>query len=125
MLGNMLHEHLKENELSIRAAAREIGVAHSTLGRLLDGETIDFDTYIQVCDWLNLSPADMLHSEGKIGSMSEIASRMAIILQTSPSLAQVFDEVTQKYRNGKISIDTVKDIVAYAGYRLGIDEMED
>nr|MBN1228913.1 helix-turn-helix transcriptional regulator [Anaerolineae bacterium] len=113
----------KEN-LSARKTAQEIGVAHTTITRILNNENIDLQTYQQVCTWLGVNPADLLHQEGKLDEVSEVAARMTALLELSPSLKQVFEEVIAKYQDGTVSMDTVKDIMAYAAYRLGLDEAD-
>jgi len=61
---------------------------------------------------------------GKLDEVSELAANLTSLLSLSPSLKQVFGEVIAKYQDGTVSLDTVKDIMAYAAYRLGLDEAD-
>jgi len=118
MLSDLVAQKLQKDHLSVRRAAAGIGIAHTTLNRILQSEEIDLETYKRVCGWLGISPADALHAEGKLGTMSELAAQLAVLVEASPSLAAIFQEVLTKQQAGAISMETVNELVQYAGYRL-------
>lgn len=121
MLGDLVEERLKERNLSVRKAAERIGIAHTTLTRVIEGHDVDLSTLVSVCRWLGVNPADVLHAEGQLDPRSELASSIAVLVQASPSLTPVFEEILHKFQDGSISSDTVDDLVRYAAYRLDID----
>ena len=120
MLSELIRTRIEDQNLSIREAARQIGLAHTTLARIIEGEPIDLTTYIRACEWLRVNAADVLHSEGKIGTRSEVAAGVASIIRASPSLEPIFEEIVAKFEAGEISSDTVNDLIKYAAYRLGL-----
>lgn len=46
----------KRGSKGLRALATEIGVSASTLSRIEQGNLPDIDTYLSLCDWLEVSP---------------------------------------------------------------------
>lgn len=42
----------KIKKLSLRAAAKEIGISPATLSRIENGNKPDIDSFCQICDWL-------------------------------------------------------------------------
>lgn len=125
MLAGLLRRKLEKEGISVREASRQIGIAHTTLARVLEGESLDLSTVMAVSRWIGVSPADVLHGEGKLGSLSELSAQVATLLQASPRLGAIFDELLRKFEEGVVSSDTVEDIIAYATYRLGMDMRED
>jgi len=53
MLAHMLQDTMTKENLSVRKAAQEIGISHSTITRILNNDNIDLQTYQQVCTWAN------------------------------------------------------------------------
>jgi transcriptional regulator with XRE-family HTH domain len=51
----------KRGARSLRSVARELkGISLSTLSRLENGKNPDTDTFLQICDWLGVSPDDFI-----------------------------------------------------------------
>lgn len=50
----------RRGALGIRAAAAEVGVGPATLSRIENGQMPDLQTFVRVCRWLELDPADFL-----------------------------------------------------------------
>ena len=118
----LLEDGLKERGKSVRAAAREIGVTHTTLMRVEEGGTVDLDTLIKICGWLGVQPASVLNAEG-IGA-DTLAAQIAAVLETDPRLAKVFSEAMARILSGAMQPDTLRDLANYAAYRLGVTEVE-
>ncbi|MCL4561890.1 MAG: helix-turn-helix transcriptional regulator [Chloroflexi bacterium] len=122
MLKELMDRKMKEEKLSLRKAGAQIGVAHTTIARILAGEAVDMPTMISVCNWLGVSPSNILGSEG-LGNQA-VASKLASILEKQPKLAEVFKEAMQRLDAGLIPEQVVSDLVAYAAYRMGLEEKE-
>ena len=120
MLSELVKTRLEKDGLSAREAARQIGLAHTTVARIIGGEQIDLSTYIQTCNWLRVNPADVLKSEGKLQGRSKIAAGVASLIQVSPSLEPIFEEIVTKFEAGEVTIDIVNDLIHYAAFRLGV-----
>jgi len=122
LLVKMLDDKMRQRNLSLREAGKEIGVSHTTISRILQGQAADIDTLIDMCKWLGISPSEVLDSnvEGSRG----LGSRIATILEANPKLALVFEEAIGRLEKGEITPQTIDDLIAYMSYRLGLDKKE-
>ncbi len=115
----LLEDEMHKRKLSLRDAGKEIGVAHTTLARILDGYPADIDTLVKICAWMGISPDTVLNSEGPVEN-DALASQIAAVLETEPALRNVFREALSRMLEGKTSPETVRDLIRYASWRLGI-----
>ncbi len=120
ILSELVREKLSAGRLSDRAAAREIGVSPTTIGRLLKGEDIDVETLIKVCRWLKVAPASMLNSY----EPDHLADSIAAIIEVNPRLTGVLAELTDKIRAGELSPALLRDVIAYAAYKLDLEVLD-
>ncbi len=121
-ISRMLKEAQKENNLSVRQMAEEIGVANTTLHRAMDGSQFpDIQTFIKVANWLGVSPASLINAEVEEVVPDTLAARIAIVLQQEPRLAEVFGEAMERVINEEMDPDTLRDLAAYAAYRLNLE----
>lgn len=44
----------KRGNLGLRSAAKEIGISAPTLSRIEQGNLPDIETYLKICEWLNV-----------------------------------------------------------------------
>jgi len=120
LLPELVQDKMRKEGLSIREAGRQIGIAHTTVIRILNGETLDLKTLIDVCEWLGVSPSSILDSQ--ILGRSYLSAKIAVVVERNPEFAKVFEEAMDRLAQGKIDLATVADFVAYAAYRLKIEE---
>ncbi len=45
----------KRGKQGLRAAGKEIGISAPTLSRIEQGNLPDIDTFVKICEWLNVS----------------------------------------------------------------------
>jgi transcriptional regulator with XRE-family HTH domain len=121
LLSKLLDEELKRRGLSIRQAASEMDVAHTTLMRLLDGDMPNLDTAIKAARWLGVQPASIINAEG-VGS-DALASQIAAVLEMEPAMSKVFEEAMGRVRRGDMSPSTFRDLANYAAYRLNLSDL--
>ena len=76
----------KRGNRGLRETAKEIGkVSPSTISRVENGKTPDMETFLALCDWLEVPPAELINStEEKNGSDSPEA--IAIQLRADKNL---------------------------------------
>src|SRR5687768_7916384 len=55
-LGRVVRE--RRGEKRLRDAAKEIGISPPTLMRVENGRVPDVGTFMKLCNWLNISPAE-------------------------------------------------------------------
>ena len=65
MLAQLLKEKMQKENLSLRAAASEVGVSHVTIVRALKEEPLDLDTIIAISNWLGISPSVVLGTRAR------------------------------------------------------------
>ena len=114
----LIEDRMQKNRYSIREVSRQVGVAHTTIIRVLGKETVDVDTLIKLCKWLGVSPAIAL--DGMIETDRTLADQIATVLEAYPGLKEVFTEAMERLNRGEISPDTMADLIAYANYRLNV-----
>jgi transcriptional regulator with XRE-family HTH domain len=120
MLGVLAQERVNQRGLGLRAAAREIGIAHTTLARAIQGEDVDLATAQKIADWLGVTPTSIIDAEG-VGK-DALAAQIAAVLEMEPKLAEVFGEAMQRVLDGQMDLATFKELAAYAAYRINTIE---
>ena len=111
MLRNLLDAKLGERRLSVRAAAKEIGVAHTTLNRVLAGGEVDLDTVVKISTWLNIRPAALLGIESN--------SDTDALLDAVPGLRDILKEIGERIAAGELGPEYLEDVTAYMRFRIG------
>jgi transcriptional regulator with XRE-family HTH domain len=118
MLPQLVRDKMKEgNGLSVRAAARQIGVAHTTLGRFLQGQQIDLDTLEAISKWVGVDPSTALDADQEA---SPLEKKIAVLLQADPRLERIFTEAVDRIASGQATPELLEDLVEYAAYKLNV-----
>jgi DNA-binding Xre family transcriptional regulator len=115
MLPNLLASKIKERNLSNRSAAREIGIAHTTLQRFLAGRAFDMDTVLKICQYLEISPDAALKS---IPENSQPLNDLGMFLESEPELANAFFAAISELKEKRLSKEDVLDIVEYVTFKI-------
>ena len=116
----LLKEAVAKREISVRQAAKEIGVAHTTLGRIIEGDAFDTSTAEKIANWLHVTPSSLLDARG-VGD-DALAAQISLLLQTEPGLKEIFQEAIQRVLDGNMSPDTFRELAQYTAYRLNLEE---
>jgi transcriptional regulator with XRE-family HTH domain len=79
LLASMIKQ--KRGKQGLRATANEIGdVSAATLSRIEQGKVPDVDTFIKICQWLNVpTDAFIIKEDSTINSESEISHQDEIL----------------------------------------------
>lgn len=117
-LGVLAQERVERQGL--RAAARDIGIAHTTLARAIQGEDIDLATAQKIANWLGVTPTSLIDAEG-VGK-DALAAQIAAVLEVEPKLAEVFGTAMQRVLDGQMELATFRDLAAYAAFRINTVE---
>ena len=121
-LQKLVKEELDKRHLSYRAAAREIGIAHTTLIRIVDGYQADVPTVQKIAAWLNVSPSSLVDTLEAADSDEEIVRAIATVISSEPELAEVFIEAGKRYNAGTMDLEEVRELARYAAYRFHLGE---
>ena len=114
----LLEQRMKERSLSIREAAKEIGVSHTTISRIINEQTTaDIYTLIAVSKWLGCTPSSLLN--GEVGGKDALVPKIAALVEAYPDLAAVLEKALERVEKEEISPDVLVDLMRYAAYRLG------
>lgn len=105
----VLQQTIAEKRLSAREAARQLGVAHTTVLRILKGEPADVDTIEKVAKWTGVSLSTLLDSKDS----DDLASKIAAIIEREPDLAKALDEAMSRILAGKMKPEVLADLVSY------------
>lgn len=124
-IARLLEERMGERGLSLRKAGREIGVAHTTLARILNGEPYDVPTAEKIADWLGMPLSTLLDTGGASEDRETLAAKIAAVLETEPRLARVFGDAMERVLNGEMSNEAFRDLAAYAAFKLQLVEEND
>ncbi len=114
-IGRLLEAEMRDRRLSMREAAEEIGVTHTTIGRILRGRPVSVTTLTNVARFLRIDPGDLLET-GK--ENEQLIKNIALVLEREPALAGVMQEVAEKVNSGEVPQETFREIVRYALWRL-------
>jgi len=116
MLARLLDEELKKKNLSARAASREIGVAHTTIIRILEGQPSDVETLRKIADWMGVQPSTMLDGWGAKEGKSMLM--LKALLEQDPRLMKIFEDAADDVLAGRLPAEDLQEILRYAAFRL-------
>ena len=72
----------KRGTKGLRETAREIGqVSPSTLSRVENSKMPDMETFLRLCDWLQVPPAELIENSEDLQTSTEIDASEAIAIQ--------------------------------------------
>lgn len=84
----------KRGNTGLRLLAQNIGVSASTLSRIEQGNLPDIDTYLKLCDWLEVSSdyftsASKVPEGGKNGVIAHLRADQSLPPETAEALIQM------------------------------------
>jgi transcriptional regulator with XRE-family HTH domain len=74
MIDRILRYEISKRELSNRGAARQIGIAHTTLERMLSGSPADLESIEKVSKWMHVKVSTLLDIEDENPTVAYISS---------------------------------------------------
>jgi transcriptional regulator with XRE-family HTH domain len=116
MLAKLFTSELEKKHLSSRNAAKLVGIAHTTVIKVLKGEAVDIDVYEKVAKWLGVSLSTML--DARDDGDGGLTAKIGLIIEENPQLKSIFSEAVRDTLDGKLDPEDLKDIVEYAVYKL-------
>jgi hypothetical protein len=80
------------------------------------------DSLILICNWMGVSIASALNSMG-VGK-DKLAAQVAMVLEQSPELEQLFGEAFEDLEAGELSAEDIREILTYMVFRVGRKKRE-
>ena len=111
----LITEKIRNEGLSYRDVGEQVGVAHTTISRILEGKQVRVDTLVRLAEWLQVDPSTLLPTKN---NPDDLARAITAIVSDVPELEQVFQNAIQKMNAGEIRPEVVREIVRYAAWRL-------
>ncbi len=120
-LSQLIKDYMQKRNLGLRPAAREIGISHTTLDRVLKGDIPNIPSAQKLAKWLNVPMEDILNAykDDKAG----LAAKVALAIEVEPQLEQVFTEAMSRIEEGTMTIDTFRELIRYMSFRLRESEV--
>ena len=86
----------KRGAKGLRALATEIGVSASTLSRVEQGNLPDIDTYLKLCNWLEVSTdfftlCNKIENNPKMGAIAHLRADKSLPEITAEALIQMIN----------------------------------
>ena len=120
VIGDLLAEKQKQEGISTRKLGRRIGVAHTTVARIMDGQAVDLDTIEKVADYLQVNVVDLLNVGSKVETEA-LGAQVALLCQMEPRLVKVFREAMYGVNKDMIPPEALRDIIRYAAFRINME----
>lgn len=115
MLINILTHKIQEEHISMREAARQIGIAHTTLQRFLAGKPYDMDTVLNICKFLDIAPEAALNS---LTNNTDRYNDLVIVLQSEPYIAHVLLTSIEDYRANRLTKEDLLQIMEFVAFKI-------
>ncbi len=103
---------------NFKSAAKEIGVSHTTLARIINGEKPNIDTLMAVSTWLGVPVTTFIEQPGNL----QLSNQIVALFEANPKLAAVFSEALARIEVGAAEPSLIREIVDYASYRIQTTE---
>lgn len=114
-LSDLVQRKMEAENLSLRSAGDQAGVAHTTIDRIIKDKSVDFDTIEKVCGWLGVPVTTVLDIQK---DDRKILDQIASVLALSPQLAGVFSELAERVIAGEVDSGVLAEVAAFTSYRL-------
>lgn len=116
LLSDLVKRKMQQENLSLRSAGTQAGVAHTTIDRVLKEESVDLNTLEKVCDWVGVPVTSVLdiNDDG-----NKILDQIAAAIALCPELEDVFSEIADHVLGGELDQSILGEVAAFASYRLG------
>jgi len=121
ILSKMLLEKKKEEGLSLREIAKQIGeqshdsISHTTISRILEGKEVDMGTIELIGKWMNVPTATLLNVDKP---NEELWNKLQVVFSQHPELYKIFNDFIDGVMNDEVASSILTEIVAYAEFRI-------
>jgi DNA-binding Xre family transcriptional regulator len=118
MLARIVENQMQENHFSLRDAAIQIGISHTTLDRFLKEGNVDLDTLVKICNWLGVRVSTAL--DAYQNGEEALVPKLNLLLESDHSLAYALNDGVKYIEGAYIPPDVMMDILLYIGFRMRV-----
>jgi len=105
---------MAEKRFSLRQGAKEIGISHTTLERVMAGDGFTIESLLALSRWLGISAADAL----EVADKDDSSAKLQVLLQYYPKLTSVFTQAVDLIAQGKLDPGVLNELANYAEFRI-------
>ncbi len=116
MLSALVHKELASRRISAREAAREMGITHTTVIRILEGKPSDLETIKKTSAWLKVDPISVLNISFQ--DDKKWLWKFAAILENNPNMLKAFQEIIEDVEVNDINFETINEITSFINFAL-------
>ena len=113
-LEKLLLDKMRSRNMSLREAAREVGVSHTTISRTLMGKHTDMETLEAIARWLEVPLSSVLD----VRSDTDVRNRITFLVNSCPQLESALSDLFDKFSRGDIGVAVLEEIASFIAYRL-------
>jgi predicted DNA-binding protein (UPF0251 family) len=121
MIQDLLAKAIADRKVGVRKAAKEMGIAHTTLYRMLNGEPVDMKSMEKAADWMGISLKTLLEatlSDSGAGEGKNTQALVAMVVERCPGLGELFEEIADGIAKGELTDDDLYVVAEFTAYRL-------
>ncbi len=116
MLRRLLEEELKRRGMTVREAAKEIGVSHTTIYDIIKKDRpMQVETANLICKWLGVSLTTAVSNPSE---QDQTAAVIAVLLRKVPELGRVFQEAATAVTDGEMKPEDFLAVIEFAAFQI-------
>ncbi len=123
MLDFILRQAMEQKEVSAREVARQTGVAHTTVIRILHRENVDLDTIKKICAWLKIDPMYVVNLESGLPD-KEWLWKLGMLIESNGVIHIAMKRVFRDLDLREITPRIINDIGAYIVFAIRMHRYE-
>ena len=123
MLDFILQQAMEQRRVSAREVARQTGVAHTTVLRILAHENADLETIKKICGWLRIDPMYVVNLDSG-QEEKEWLWKLGMLIESNTIIHIAMKRVFRDLDLREISPRIINDIGAYIVFAIRMHRYE-